>query len=273
MQVAQAVAGIDPADPLQVVSLPPLIMDMVAAGYGLPTERCVDDCIILRYAYAQLGITAQVRAAELAITDTLTGTTTTHGNLEPWWQDGTFHGHSVVWLPALGHLVDSTAAGQYFQDADAHDNGGPVIIATTPEPAAGGARHDPRASIEGQRASLLLRYTLAPRQATSILLGHPSSREEDTQHRRRGMNVAAETLLMLGSLPPDQLARIPCKRAAALAAAIRELPQQQTETGDYRFLLPGPDGAPAAVPLSDIFRYQQARPPSLTWPDHVIDKT
>jgi hypothetical protein len=252
MRVAEAVAGIDPADPLQVVSLPPLIMDMVAANYGLPPERCVTDCIILRYAYAQLGITAQVRAVELAITDTVTGTTTAHGSLEPWWQDGIMHGHSAVLLPALGHLVDSAAAGQYFEDTDTYDNGGPVIIASTRESPAGDAGHDPAACIEGQRANVLLRYTLAPREATSILVSHPSMLEEDTQHRRRGMNFAAETLLMLGSLPLDQLTLIPCKRAAALAAAVQELPQQQTETGDYRFLLPGPGGAPAAVQLSDI---------------------
>jgi hypothetical protein len=252
MRVAEAVAGISPANPLQVVALPPLIMDMVAAKHGLPPERCVTDCIILRYAYAQLGITAHVRAAELTTTDTLTGTTTTHGSLEPWWQDGLLHGHGVMWLPALGILVDSTAAGQYFEDADTCDNGGPVIIASPLDPEPDDAGDDSAVRIEGQRGNLLLRYTLAPLEATSILLDHPSMPAEDIEHRRRGMNVAAETLLMLGSLPPDQLALIPHQRAAALAAAVQELPQRQTETGDYRFLLPGPGGAPAAVHLSDI---------------------
>ncbi|MGH3305025.1 MAG: hypothetical protein ACRDOK_25825 [Streptosporangiaceae bacterium] len=90
-------AGGDVSDSLQLTSLPPLFLDLVAAGYGdaIPAERCVDDCLILIYAYAQLGIAAQVRAAELVITRASAGQDITYGTLAPWWEDGMLHGHTV----------------------------------------------------------------------------------------------------------------------------------------------------------------------------------
>jgi hypothetical protein len=74
-----AMAGEDVSDPLQLTSLPPLFLDLVAAGYGdaIPAERCVDDCLILVHAYAQLGIAAEVRAAELVIPGLLPSRTST----------------------------------------------------------------------------------------------------------------------------------------------------------------------------------------------------
>ena len=160
LRVGAVLEEVDPSDPVQVIALPPLFIDMVAAKHGLPAERCADDCVVLAYAYAQPGIAAQVRAAELAIADPVTGTATVHGTLQPCWQDGMLHGHTVLWLPAFGYLVDPTA-GQYFEDPVMGDDGGPVIIGSTGGPAAGGT--GPRGLIraEGQRASLLLRYTLA----------------------------------------------------------------------------------------------------------------
>ena len=98
----------DSADPVQVTALLPLFLDAVAADHRLPPERCLDDCVVVAHAYAQLSITAEVRAAELAIT-TATGQSSTHGSLNPRWQDGLIHGHAVVWLPGLAHLADVTA--------------------------------------------------------------------------------------------------------------------------------------------------------------------
>ncbi|MGH3392466.1 MAG: hypothetical protein ACRDOO_26660, partial [Actinomadura sp.] len=88
------VAFLDSADPLQVVSVPPLVIDMLATEYELTPQRCVDDCLTLVHAYAQLGIAAQVHAVELSITDTRTGTRSVHGSLVPRWEDGLLHGHT-----------------------------------------------------------------------------------------------------------------------------------------------------------------------------------
>ncbi|QFY13721.1 hypothetical protein GBF35_50580 [Nonomuraea phyllanthi] len=49
----------------------PLFIDVVAAENLLPSERCLDDCMTLAHAYAQLGIPAEVRAVQLALTNVL----------------------------------------------------------------------------------------------------------------------------------------------------------------------------------------------------------
>jgi hypothetical protein len=108
-RVAGLVAYTDPSDPLQLTAVPLLLIDVIAAEEMLPPQRCIDDCLTLVHAYAQLGVPAQVHAVELTVTDTATGTSATHGGLDPRWGDGQIHGHTIVWLSALGHLVDATA--------------------------------------------------------------------------------------------------------------------------------------------------------------------
>ena len=78
-------AGRDVSDPLQLTSLPPLFLDLVASGYqnAIPAERCADDCLILVHVYAQLGIAAQVRTVELVVTRASSGQRITHGTMAP----------------------------------------------------------------------------------------------------------------------------------------------------------------------------------------------
>ena len=122
----------DAAEPLQGPAVPALFLDAIAAEHGLPAERCLDDCLSLACAYAQLGMPAQVRAAELVIT-VPDGRRATHGSRAPV-EDGMIDGHAVVWLPGPGHLVDVTA-GQF--PLIAAQGLGPVIAAciVLPRPA------------------------------------------------------------------------------------------------------------------------------------------
>lgn len=253
-----AMAGGNVLDPMQLTSLPPLFLDLVAAGYGdaLPAERCADDCLILVHAYAQLGIAAQVRAAELTITRACAGPGITYGTLAPWWEDGMLHGHTVVWLPALGHLVDP-AAEQYAEIAACR--GGPVIAAC---PASAGSGDDEQ-RVEIRRADLLLAYTLAPAAATASLLLHPVIQAEGSSHRRRGMNVASQVVAWLAECqPPERVCLIPNRRAAALVEAVRDLPEHSTAAGDRRFVLPGPHGEPVIARLDNI-PLPEGTPPAL----------
>jgi hypothetical protein len=236
----------DVSDPLQLTSLPPLFLDLVASGYGeaIPAERCIDDCLILVHAYAQLGIAAQVRVAELIVTRVSTGQCITHGTLAPWWEDGMVHGHTVVWIPTLGHLVDVTAE-QY--DEIAACRGGPVIAARPVDVS------DDVRRVETRRGDLLLTYTLAPAAVTVALLDHPVVRAEGGGHRRRGINVASQVVGWLAERqPPERIRLILNRRAAALVEAVRDLPEQPTADGDSRFVLPGPHGEPVIVRLDDI---------------------
>jgi hypothetical protein len=238
----------DPADPVQVTALLPLFLDALAADHRLPAERCLDDCVVLAHAYAQLGIAAEVRAAELVITSAATGQGSMHGSLNPRWQGGLIHGHAVVWLPGLAHLADVTA-GQYSQIAAAGH--GPVIAACTLLP--GSDTAGDLIQVEVPWDGLLLAYTLAPLATTAVMLDHPVMRAEEDGHRRRGMNLASAAVRLLADfLPADRARLIPHPRAAALAEAVRDLPDHRTPAGDLRFMLPGPEGNPVAARLDEI---------------------
>jgi len=148
------------------------------------------------------------------------------------------HGHAVVWLPDLGHLVDVTA-GQY--PLIAAEGLGPVIAAATPLPCRPGSKDDGTERAGLIWGSLQIVYTLAPMAVTAAMLDSPVLADQDRQPRRHGMKVAAETVRLLASRLPDRrLAVIPHPRAAALAQAVRDLPGQQNDAGDWRFILPGP---------------------------------
>jgi hypothetical protein len=232
-----------PADPLMLTAIPAYLMDAIASAYFVPFERCVDDCLILAHAYAQLGIAAQVRAAELEVTVRRTGATAAYGSRDPRWEDGMVHGHSVVWLPGPGHLIDTTIE----QFAEITAGSGPVIIPGTPAHA---AEEAPVADDEPFRVSLrrddvLIAYAVAPPAVARRMLDHPVVADGAPGYRRRGMNIASETLMLLaGSLSPEQTRLIPFQRAAALTEAIRDIPAEQIDSGDWRFTLPGPNGTP-----------------------------
>ncbi len=233
-------AYLAPSDPMQIPSLLPLFIDMVAAEYLLPPERCLDDCMTLVHAYAHLGIPAQVRAAEITIASAKARVT--HGNLTPHWEDNMIHGHTVVWLPTLGHLIDVTAE-QFSEIADLDE--GPVIAAHISDSAGG--------RIQVRRKNVLLTYTLAPLETTFALLDHPVPRADATEYRRRGINVASAVVTILAdSLSQERVRLIPHRRAAALVEAVRGLPEYPTPTNDRRFLLPCPDGEPVVVRLDQI---------------------
>ena len=197
--------------------------------------------------YAQMGIAAEVRAAELVIT-TATGQSSTHGSLAPRWHDGLMHGHAVVWLPRLAHLADVTV-GQYPPDRGSRARTGHRRL----HPAPGSDTAGDLVQVEVPWDSLLLAYTLAPVVTTAIMLDHPVMRAEEGGHRRRGMNVASAAVRLLADfLPAQQASLIPRPRAAALAEAVRDLPEHRTPEGDLWFMLPGPEGNPVAARLDEI---------------------
>jgi hypothetical protein len=153
------------------------------------------------------------------------------------------HGHTVVWLPTLGHLVDVTA--EQFPEIAALD-GGPVI--------AGRPSGDCAPElIQAKRKHLRMTYELAPLEITTALLDHPVPRASIADYRRHGVNLATAAVSILAeSLSSAGLELMPHRRVAALIEAVRELPKHETVTGDRRFLVPRPDGRPVTVQLDEI---------------------
>lgn len=262
--VGELIKAGDPSDPLLVTAVPAWFLALLTAGQ-VPAERCADDCVILAHAYAQLGLASQVRAAELTVADRATGLGQVFGTRQPCWRNGLLDGHTVLWLPDAGHLVDTTA-GQYPPVAALHP--GPVVTRLACDPAddrRDGYGHD-AFTVTIEVASADLHYTLAPLAASSTVLDHPVMTHEAAGHRRRGGNVAALTVSLLADhLPSGRSRDIPHPRVAALVDAVRSLPRHQTPDGDWRFEVTGPDGTPLARSLAEV-PVPDGTPAAAAWP-------
>lgn len=225
--------------------MPTLFLETVVAGYRpvLPAERCVDDCLVLAHAYAQFGMETEVRIAELTVTDSVTASREVHGSVAPRWEDGMFHGHTVVWLPQHSCLVDPTA--EQYEEIAAYQNG--PVIATTAPPAAGDTVRVPTA-----RGFLRMVYVLGTREASAALLDHPYVHEQGDGHLRRGVNIASEVLIRLANRrPARETATIAYPRMAALAQAVRSLKARKDDEGVLYFSPRGP-GAQTRMRLNEI---------------------
>lgn len=220
------------ADPLPFAALPALVMHAIRAGHpgAFPAANCVDECLILAHAYGELGIEAQVRVAELTVADTKSDAQTVHGLPRPYWQDGRFSGHTVVWLPQQRHLIDPAA--ERYREIAAW-KAGPVIAAAGP--AMYPAADDTEIPVTVARGYLRIAYTLGSRVASAAVLDDPAAQDERDGHRLRGENIAAEVIWMLATQrSPADTAVIPYPRAAALVDAVRGM-ERHGGTGEDVF--------------------------------------
>jgi hypothetical protein len=233
----------DLSDPLTLAVLPALVSEMAVAEHldELPAERCVNDCLVIAHACAQLGIAAQVRVAELTVTDSVTGLREVHGSLEPWWQDDMIHGHTVVWLPERGYLIDPTA--EQYEEIAAW-NGGPVIASAIGYP--GQEKWPGEAgeslSITVPRGSLSLTYALGGHGPSMAFLDHPVVHGEGDSHFRLGVYLASEVVALLANhRTAEETAVIPSLRTVALIDAVRTLDKHRNDDGRLYFRQPGLD--------------------------------
>lgn len=251
------------SDPLTLIAMPALFLETVVATYRdvLPAERCVDDCLVLAHAYAQFGMEAEVRIAELAVTDSVTASRAVHGSLEPKWENGMIHGHTVVWLPEHCCLVDPTA--EQYEEIAAYRDG--LVITTAPRPTA-----EDMVRVPAARGFLRLAYVLGTREASAALLDHPYVHEQGDGHLRRGVHVASEVLTRLASRrPARETAAIPCPRMAALVQAVRSMKARTDEDGFLYFSQRGP-GVQPRMRLNEIPLPADARQrTSLLEPGHL----
>jgi hypothetical protein len=239
------VLGGDLTDPLTLIAMPALFLETIVAGYRpvLPAERCVDDCLVLLSAYAQFGLEAEVRVVELTVTDSVTASREVHGNLEPRWEDGMIHGHTVVWLPEHRCLVDPTA--EQYEEIAAYREG-PIIATSAPPTAEGTVR------VPVTRGYLRLAYVLGTREASAALLDHPYVHEQGDGHLRRGVNIASEVLIRLANhRPAKETTAITFPRMAALAQAVRSMKARTDEEGFLYFSQRGP-GVQTRIRLNEI---------------------
>lgn len=262
---ALLLSGTGPPD-LMVELLLPLLW--LVHAQGQEANHCVDGCMILHYAYEQLGIVAQPRAVDLVVSDQRTGKKTFYGRPDPLWEGTTFVGHCVLWLPRSGRIVDPTVE-QYPQVR--RYRLGPICgrLAMT----CGSAAHQaalargelpPGSHLGVQRKDLTLLYTAVDHRFDDIVVSAPLVRAAAEQYRRAGLNLASQALA-LWRLPEviDRVRQAPYPRLHALLDAIGTAPAT-SEDGDFSFTLPGPEGTRVARRLDDIPLPAEALTPPTT---------
>jgi hypothetical protein len=269
------------AEPLAFAALPPLALHAVKsrlpAGTAASGSRCVDDCLTLAYAYAELGIEAQVRVATLTVTDITTHAEAAYGDPRPRWDDGGFSGHTgftghtVVWLPERRYLIDPAAerfpeiaayqAGPVIAQAPPEtdpaspetdtaspetDTASPETDTASPEPAG----TDPDAvTLTVARGYLRIGYALSGQAASAGILDAPGAQASRNASGRAGINVASELVWLLASQrTADDTAVIPYPRAAALIDAARNLDRYGSLGEDFFFAERGSSGEAAPGP-------------------------
>jgi hypothetical protein len=263
--ILQKAAAVSLSGPLPFAALPPLALHTIESRFagGRPPASCVDDCVALAHAYAELGIEAQVRVATLNVTNVTTRAQYVHGTPQPRWDDGVFSGHTVVWLPGHRHLVDPAA--ERFKEIAVY-KAGPVIAAAGPaQPDEAGADEagtdeagtdeagtdgpgadEDEVQVTVARSYLRLGYVLGSRTASAVALDHPAARAEWDANRRRGVNIASEVVWLLANQrTPADTSAIPYPRAVALIDAARGVDRHSSLGEDFFFRERGADPSQA----------------------------
>lgn len=229
-------ASVPLADPVGFAALPPLTRNALRAqGLGAPAvpgpDGPVTECLLLAGAYAALGIDAQVRGADLTVTDVQTRAETAHA------------GHAVVWLPERRHLIDP-GAERYAEIASL--KAGPVVAAAGP---ADPARPDDGAfGVTVTRGHLMLGYALGSLDTSAGVVAGAAGPETRDAARDAGANLASEVIWLLAAERTEaDVALIPYPRAVALVSAVRGLDRRGDVGGDVTFVqrgsLPGTEPA------------------------------
>lgn len=242
-------ASVPLADPIGFAALPALTRHALRLqGLGAPVpDSPVAECLLLARAYSELGIEAQVRMAELTVTDAKTRAQNAHGVPRPHWEEGRFHGHAVVWLPRNRHLIDPDA--ERYPEIAAW-KAGPVVAAAGPgDPA---RPDDGELAVTVTRGYLTLAYAIAPLDAADGVLADPAARAARDTAAAQGPNLAAEVIWLLASQRPESdTGLIPYPRAVALIDAVRRLDRHGDLGGDVTFVQRG------ALPGTEPFRIGQ----------------
>lgn len=229
---------------------------------GRPANICVDGCRILQSSYALLGIRSEIRAVHLAVTDEA-GRTLAHGSLEPSWEGNVLDGHCILYLPDEQRVVDATV--EQFPEASRLKRG--PLVGRMAVPLAPGLQRTignlpAGAQLPIRREGLTLLYTVASDNATRIILDHPAARDHSAEHQRAGVNLASAALEFLRRHSKNrQLDMSPYPRAAALLAAIGDVPAEPDESGAWYFSISG-DGSETRRLRLDELPLPPGTPPS-----------
>lgn len=200
-----------------------------------PANACLDSALVLREAYAQLGVVAEPKVVVLHARDGATGREYEFGTARPRFEDGALVGHVGLWLPESGWFVDQTArqfevlAGQGWL---------PVMVRRTPGTPWG------RGALTARRGRLDLSYRTVPEEVGAGLLARPEVRAAVRRHHHRaGVNLAASLVeLFRGEGYRERALAAPQARLRQLIDQVGRSPSVVDNDRNLRFELSGTRG-------------------------------
>lgn len=169
--------------------------------HGNPANVCLDGALVLRTAYAQLGLTAVPKLVELVVDNPGSDHATGYGTATPHFTDDTFVGHMGLWLPqsrrsqlAAWATVDDTAGHHHLWMRGADEVQAQVVAA---EPAYVGVPLPPEAASAWTHV-LRGQGSLQPRVRTLLDLlktvkHHATSTEQPQDHASAGLVQTASS--------------------------------------------------------------------------------
>jgi hypothetical protein len=200
-----------------------------------PANACLDSALVLREAYAQLGVAAEPKVVVLHAHDCVTGREYVFGTERPRFDGGELVGHLGLWLPGSGWFVDQTA--QQF-DPVAGQGWLPVLVRRPPGAPWG------RGVPAVRRGRFALTYQAVPDEVSRELLDQPVVRAAARRrHRRAGINLAASLLeLFRGDGYRERALASTQPRLRRLIRRVGRAPSVVDDDQNLRFVLPGTRG-------------------------------
>jgi GNAT superfamily N-acetyltransferase len=234
------------------VHLPALLWVKLAEGNR--ANACVDGCAILRHAYEQLGIAAQLHPVGVEVQDA-SGNRVRYATDEPHWATDTmFIGHTVLLLPELGKLVDPTI--EQVPQVRALGTG-PLIAAIPQNQISNFSRGD--AVFGVPRGDLIIGYTPVQPAHRTVLVDAPLLVKNADRYRRAGINLATLVLDLLREPSiVDRVRQAPYPKIHALLDAIGDATIEPGGDGDTFIHLPN-----GAIGTVEVRLDELVLPPSL----------
>jgi hypothetical protein len=229
-QVTEFLMGLPP-DRLVPLGAPVWWLNL---NVGRPANVCLDSALVLREAYAQLGVSAEPKAVVLDVRDEATGREYVFGSERPRFEGEALVGHLGLWLPESGWFVDQTA--QQFEVL-AGQSWLPIMVRRP--------RREPwgQGPLTAGRGRLALSYRAVPDEVGTRLLARPSVRAAvRRRHRRAGVNLAASLVELLRGAGYRERALAGPSRLRRLIHEVNGAPVVVDDDRNVRFRMPGTRG-------------------------------
>lgn len=236
------------AGALPLMALPAVWLWNMAQD-GHPAAHCVDGCLVVHYALAAYGLASDIQAVGVRIT-AANGRWTEYNPAPRYHPDGTFDGHTILFVPGAGRFIDPTI--QQFREVPRSPQNSLPLMCQMPADVRPG--EDIFVIPRGDHTVTYLPFPEPERYAWQ----DPRIDAHAAEYREAGANLAANAFDIMRSAGfRDRTAESPYPRLRTLLAALDGMTTVADSHG-YRFADPATGtelrlaDIPEPAPLADI---------------------